>query len=157
MPTKSLAVAVVVAGVVIAGVVAGGGRATPPPSPSAQALDLSHNSMSPFCPGLTLAACPSPQATELRAELRGRFEGGETRDAIVDDLVRRYGAQVTGTPPTTGFGSTVYALPFVVALGLGVAVRLVTRSGHEANQSDATTPSRPDLATRLDDELEDME
>jgi len=157
MSTRFLAIAVVVVGVAIAAVVAGSGPATPPPSPSAQALDLSHNTMSPFCPGLTLAACPSPQAAELRAELRTRLELGETRETIVDDLVRRYGAGVTGTPPATGFGATVYALPFVVALGLGVAVRLVTRGGHDANQSDATTASRPDLATRLDDELEDMD
>ena len=40
--------------------------------------------MSPFCPGLTLADCPSPDAFTMRGDIERRLKTGESRDAIVN-------------------------------------------------------------------------
>jgi cytochrome c-type biogenesis protein CcmH/NrfF len=140
---------------IVAGLVAGRGAAV-----SAAALDLSHEVMSPFCPGLTLSACPSPSAFELRSEIRGRFEAGESREEIFADLVDRFGHEIEGTPAATGLGAVVWLAPVVVAAILGLAVRFATRGasatsgGAPARRSPA--PSAQQLA-RLDEELEQLE
>ena len=144
---------------IVAGLVAGRGAAVSA-SPSAAALDLSHEVMSPFCPGLTLSACPSPSAFELRSEIRGRFEAGESREEIFADLVDRFGHEIEGTPAATGLGAVVWLAPVVVAAILGLAVRFATRGasatsgGAPARRSPA--PSAQQLA-RLDEELEQLE
>ena len=53
-----------------------------PAEPEGWAYELSHEIMSPFCPGRSLADCPSPQAESLRAwilvqEATGRSQADE--------------------------------------------------------------------------------
>lgn len=127
-------------------------------TPADAARAVTNELMSPFCPGLTLAACPSPAAHELRIEIRSRFECGETRDAIIEDLLRRFGSQIDGMPSARGIGALVWAVPFVVAVALGLAMRLALRGDNASGGSypDAAQPA-PHVLARLEDELEDME
>jgi cytochrome c-type biogenesis protein CcmH len=130
------------------------------PTPSAATLDVSHELMSPFCPGLTLAACPSPAAYDLRGEIRSRFEAGESRDVIVADVTRRYGDAILGTPPSRGLGAMVWALPFVVAVVLAGLIRVVLRpdAGDRAAAEAPVPPmAPPHLRARLDDELAELD
>lgn len=162
MRTKSLVIVVVLVGMTIAGaVVAGSSRAIAPLSPSRQTLDLSHELMSPFCPGLTLAACPSPAALELRNEVRDRFEGGEFRESITQDLLARYGHEIQGTPPASGLGLVVWLLPALVAGGLIVAVRTVVARGAIASPTARATVADPVQQARwrdrLDEELDQLD
>jgi cytochrome c-type biogenesis protein CcmH len=161
MRTKSLVITVVLVGMTIAGIgVAGRVRSTAPASPSKQTLDLSHEIMSPFCPGLTLAACPSPAALELRNEVRDRFAAGESRESITQDLLGRYGLEIQGTPPASGLGLVVWLLPLFVAGTLVVAVRTVLARGAVAAPAVGATEADPtDHARwrdRLDEELEQL-
>jgi cytochrome c-type biogenesis protein CcmH/NrfF len=146
----------------IAGIgAAGRARSTAPASPSKQTLDLSHEIMSPFCPGLTLAACPSPAALELRTEVRDRFAAGESRESITQDLLGRYGLEIQGTPPASGLGLVVWLLPLVVAGSLVAAVRSVLGRRAAAVPTVSTTEADPAhdarWRDRLDEELEQLE
>lgn len=78
--------------------------------------------MSPFCPGLTLANCPSPYAETLRVSIRTRLEAGEPPDSIVESLVVAFGEGVRGAPPARGIGLALWVLPVaaVAAGGIGL-------------------------------------
>jgi cytochrome c-type biogenesis protein CcmH/NrfF len=110
--------------------------------------------MSPFCPGLTLADCPSPAAFELRKSLSARLARGESRDAVVGELVTQYGPQILADPSDTPIGRVVWGVPIAASLlaALGVVLR---RWGHTrlTEAAAAPAPATRDLTMRLDEEL----
>lgn len=65
-----------------------------------RALQLARELMSPFCPGRTLADCPSPNATVVKDEIRLLLASGQTEDQIRGYLSARYGDALVGTPKT---------------------------------------------------------
>lgn len=78
--------------------------------------------MSPFCPGLTLATCPSVYAETLRVSIRTRLEAGEAPDSIVESLVATFGEGIRGAPRARGMGLALWALPLVGVAGGGMAL-----------------------------------
>lgn len=72
--------------------------------------------MSPYCPGLTLEVCPSPQADSLRKVIIARVKRGDTRTMIETDLERDFGAEIRSMPKTEGFGLVGWAVPGLVVL-----------------------------------------
>jgi cytochrome c-type biogenesis protein CcmH/NrfF len=115
--------------------------------------------MSPFCPGLTLADCPSPNAFELRGEIQRRLDRGESPQAILDELVATYGTQILSDPSDTPIGAIVWGVPFALAalaaLGLALVVRRATHA-HTAEPAVAAAGA-PGLSDRLDDELSQLD
>ncbi|HEX9727096.1 MAG TPA: cytochrome c-type biogenesis protein CcmH [Gemmatimonadales bacterium] len=79
-------------------------RAAPPSSDVTEANKLLGTLMSPFCPGLTLANCPSAYAETLRVSVRGRLDAGEEPDSIVESLVAAFGEGMRGAPRAAGLG-----------------------------------------------------
>lgn len=125
----------------------------------AEAARLFREVMSPFCPGLTLADCPSPAAFTLRDDIEARLERGEPRSAILDELVRQYGTQILADPSGTPIGSVVWGVPIALsalaALGVALFVRRATRThGTEPPVSSAGSPG---LTHRLDEELAQLD
>lgn len=110
--------------------------------------------MSPFCPGLTLADCPSPNAFELRKEIRARLEAGEDWRVIQAELVQQYGVQILSDPTGTPIGNVVWGVPFgaaaLAALGLAWFVR---RAARVAAVEGPAAALDADAARRLDEEL----
>ena len=154
--TTRRAVAVCLATLLMALVGVGTARAQDPAGQEAR--HLVGGIMSPFCPGLTLAACPSPAAAELRIEIGQRFRQGEAREAILQDLVSRYGDHILGTPPASGVGLLVWIVPGTAGLLLLLAMYAAGR-----RSSAASSPVSPDdqpadsvLRQRLDEELADL-
>ncbi|MGV3709121.1 MAG: cytochrome c-type biogenesis protein [Gemmatimonas sp.] len=99
------------------------------------ARDIIANAMSPFCPGLSLAACPSPSADSLRAVIVQRAQKGDSRDAILNDLSRDYGSAIRGSPEATGFGLVGWAMPGVAfLLGAFFLVRWMRSSNRRRQQ-----------------------
>ncbi len=80
------------------------------------AREIIDGSMSPYCPGLTLAACPSPSADSLRQAIIARVNRGETREHLLADLEHSYGAAIRASPSTTGFGLVGWAVPGIAFL-----------------------------------------
>jgi cytochrome c-type biogenesis protein CcmH len=117
------------------------------------AYALSRELMSPYCPGRTLADCPSPPAAALREEIRERIEGGASQEEIRRDLENRFGSAVRGTPS----GAWGWALPgFVLAAGavaLALALMRLTRRRAGLPEDEAIPP---DLERELREELRDL-
>jgi cytochrome c-type biogenesis protein CcmH len=125
--------------------------------------DLAGELMSPYCPGRTLAACPSPQAAELIQWIVVQEAGGATKDQVVEMLIERFGEEILGAPPARGITLWAYILPalgFTLGGGLVVvALRRLVRKVPvvDASSSQKATPARlatdDDLAMRVDRDL----
>lgn len=92
--------------------------------------------MSPYCPGLTLSSCPSPQADSLRKAIAVRYNAGETPAQITESLVEHYGPSVRGAPTVEGFGLAAYLGPVVVLLvGAVLILRWLRKHQHRAGRA----------------------
>lgn len=90
---------------------------------------------SPFCPGLMLEVCPTPDASALRDTIGALAATGVTADSIVSLIVAQYGEEYRGYPQTEGRGWLAWLVPPGVLL-LGVlavvaALRRLRRTGAE--------------------------
>ena len=135
-------------------------------SDSSWGYGLSHELMSPFCPGVTLAACTSPQAAELRQWILLQEAAGTSREEVIFILEERFGDAIRSTPEAEGWGLAAWLLP-VVALAIGVvlvffSLRRLVGSGSETTpdaglrpepQKSSVSPDDEDLARRVDQEL----
>lgn len=80
--------------------------------PPAWAYSMAHDLMSPFCPGRTLAACPSPQADQLRQWILFQAAAGQSREQIEETLFARFGDVLRSSPRAEGgWGISAYAIP----------------------------------------------
>lgn len=113
--------------------------------------------MSPYCPGLLLADCRSEGARQLRAEIEQRMAAGQSADAVLADLVLRFGPEIRTMPTFEGVGLLAWVGPPCVGLaGLGLvimAIRASTRR-HAASREPAVDDEEDArLVDRLQDEL----
>ena len=118
--------------------------------------------MSPFCPGRTLADCPSSQADSLRLWIQMQEAAGRSREDVEAELVERYGDVVLGAPRAQGLGIAAYALPVLAFLagGVGLAFFLRRHTGRRAGAPGAAAagsrpapPPDPELERLVDEEL----
>ena len=73
---------------------------------------------SPFCPGLMLEVCPSPDAEALRDSIRGMAAEGQSAKQIVEGVLARHGEEWRAVPKRSGAGLFAWlALPFVLVVG----------------------------------------
>ena len=79
----------------------------------------------PVCENQSVADSPAQLAQEMRAYIQRRLAAGESRQAIVQDLVDRYGEGILLEPPRQGFTLLVWWLP-LLSLALGAAVVALT-------------------------------
>jgi cytochrome c-type biogenesis protein CcmH/NrfF len=121
------------------------------------AYELANELMSPFCPGRSIADCPSPQAQTLRMWLIVQESSGRPRAEVEAELVARYGESVLGAPRARGFGLTAYAIPAaVVAVGAGVLTWFLRRQTRTSKARGVELPSAsldPELERLLDEKL----
>lgn len=88
------------------------------PEVERQATSLFAEIMSPYCPGMTLTTCPSPQAAVMKDSIRRVLAGGETPEELMNGLERAYGPDIRSRPPARGMGLLAWIGPFAL-LGLG--------------------------------------
>jgi cytochrome c-type biogenesis protein CcmH/NrfF len=122
------------------------------------ASEIAHAVMSPYCPGLTLAACPSGEAVRLRAELADRLAAGEAPAAVTDSLVRRFGPRVRASPDPHGAALALWVAPAVLAMA--ALLGLVVSGGRPRRlEAPAAGPDAAEarFAARLDEELERLD
>jgi len=103
--------------------------------------------MSPFCQGLTLAACPSPGADSLRRDIRERLSGGETPRSVIASYAADWGEQMLGAPPVRDWGAVLWLAPGVLlvlgAIGLTLWLRTQQRKVNAAEVADAAEAQGP--------------
>lgn len=110
------------------------GQETPP-----VARAIIETMLSPFCPGLLLSSCPSPQADSLRRAIVGRAAAGESRSHIENDLIATYGDRIRAAPAADGFGLVAWVTPFVLLVLGGLLVRgWIARARRRASASPRT-------------------
>jgi cytochrome c-type biogenesis protein CcmH/NrfF len=153
----ALSLASFLAALALAGGALAAQEAAEPPS---WAYQLPHDLMSPFCPGRTLAECPSPQADQLRLWILTQAAAGASREELESALYQRFGDQIRSAPRASGWGWSAYAIPiagFLLGGGLVVfALRRIVRRGSSpaaAASPVAPPPGDPELERLLDEEL----
>lgn len=115
--------------------------------------------MSPFCPGISLADCPSPQAAELRRWILEQEKDGRSEKAVKAELFQVYGDRLRQAPKASGVGLVAYVVPAAVFLlgGALLAAFLVHQRRRAAKAREAgpgiPVPEDPELARIVDEEL----
>ena len=122
-----------------------------------EAREVIDNVLSPYCPGLLLANCPSPQADSLRKAITDRVRGGESRADIEASLLAHYGDAVRAAPVGQGLGLAAWFTPGIAVLlgGIFIALWLKRSTAAEPQPAAATTsPAAPAAAaTPADDAM----
>ena len=131
-------------------------RADTADAPAREAARLSASLMSPFCPGMTLSTCPSPDAATVRAEISDRLHRGEPSASIIADLEARFGDVLDGSPRARGTGWVAWLGPGALGLALLAALRSAAGSRAVAAAPATEPPLDPALLARLNDELDEL-
>jgi cytochrome c-type biogenesis protein CcmH len=92
-----------------------------------QSREIAKQLQCPVCNGSTVADSPSDLAGQMRAVIRQKVEAGESRDAIVQFFVDRYGDSILIEPPRRGFGLAVWLAPIVMLVVGLVILTMVLR------------------------------
>lgn len=122
-------------------------------------FQLSRELMSPYCPGRTLADCPSSQADELKLWIYEQEKQGRTRAEVEQDLLERFGEKMLGAPRAYGFGLAAYWVPAVLfVFGGWIALRFLRRQKIKNAQVAVpeATPAvalDPEIARILEEEM----
>lgn len=128
------------------------------------AQTLSHELMSPYCPGRTISSCPSPNARKLEEFILAEASAGKSKVEIEQGLVETFGREKLGSvtsPP-------VYLFVGLLALLGGVLLVVRARRWRGASGEElagvgggATTLGVSGLSAedqdRLEDALDDIE
>jgi cytochrome c-type biogenesis protein CcmH/NrfF len=103
--------------------------AAPGATPSSPEADAAIGRIrSPYCPGLMLEVCPSPQAELLRDSIRAMAAQGKPASAIVEDVIARHGEEWRAVPKRSGAGLWAWlAPPAVLLLGAGLVMARLRR------------------------------
>ncbi|MBK8003178.1 MAG: cytochrome c-type biogenesis protein CcmH [Gemmatimonadetes bacterium] len=107
------------------------------------AAELIASLQSPFCPGLTLPACPSWHADTLRRSLRRRVYAGESPAALRQEMASRYGQAILGEPSWQGFDVLGWIGPGVLLLAGIVGVVVFLRRKPPASAPVMSVPPPP--------------
>ena len=89
-----------------------------------------------------------------RVKIASMQSGGASDDAIVDDFVKERGLQALSSPPTSGFSSLAWIMPWVaVGLGLGAIYLFIRRISRQ--RATASAPEiDPEMMKRYHDHIE---
>lgn len=126
--------------------------------PEGWAYKMAAELLSPFCPGRTLAECPSPNAESLRLWIIVQEAAGRSRSDVEDELYARYGDDIRSAPRAEGFGVTAYAFPILAFVGGGGFLAWFLRRQAGGDDDDDPPPPAvgdldPELARQVDEDL----
>lgn len=124
------------------------------------ASKLFNKVMSPYCPGRTIANCPSPGAADLQVTIKDKLQDGESPDEIEEELYATFGDELRAIPRARGFNLLAWILPgLFFGIGLVILTRWLRGLGVEptpAIAGDASGLNTED-SERLKRELEELE
>lgn len=104
-----------------------------------QAWRIAQELQCPVCQGQSVAESNSQLAIQMRALIREKLAAGESRDAILQFFVERYGEPVLMAPRLGGFNAVAWIAPYA---GLAAAVAFLIWAVRRRGQSE-----RPEAAT----------
>jgi cytochrome c-type biogenesis protein CcmH len=130
------------------------------PAVEALAKKLESELVAPCCWSQTVAQHHSPEAQQIKSELRARLKQGEDPATILQAYVAEHGTRILSKPPAEGFHRLLYGLPpaflALTALALFAYGRVLARrrATRPETPTDEPAPLEPELRDRLDAELD---
>lgn len=134
------------------------------------AQDIAAEMPSPYCPGRSIASCPSSPARELEDDILTLAKEGKDREQIEAILVERFGEEKMGKAHQTGIivaltVTAVIALAAIIGLArkwlrpapLIAAAPAGTAVSTTAAQASPLANVSPDELDRLEDELDEID
>lgn len=116
---------------------------------------------SPYCPGLMLEVCPSPDAAVLRDSIDTLARSGLAADSIVELVIARYGEEWRAVPRREGAGWWAWLMPAGVLLLGSLMVAFVLsrrrRGAVPAGDSESTRPEDEEKLRRAMSDLDESE
>ena len=154
-PARSVCAALCALALFVASASAEDSPANPGDKAPSWAYDLPNDLLSPFCPGRSLADCPSPDAASLRMWILVQSAAGRTRADVEAELFERYGEMIRSAPKAEGIGAAAYWMPGAVFAGGGALVVWFLRRAAQRGAAAAspTHPLDPDVERKLDELL----
>ena len=115
--------------------------------------EVSHEILSPFCPGKTLEMCPSGGAAEVRRTIQGLVREGKDKETVKQEILAKYGDQYKVVEPPV---SDNVGLLIGLLLGLVICIIAVIAFTRRLKNPNPSTPNDTTLATGPDDEAADL-
>ncbi len=116
------------------------------------------------CGRKRIGECTCGKAAEMREEVAKLVDEGKTREQIYDYYIAKYGSQEPlASPIDKGFNRLAWLFPYVLGASGAAAVAFVAFrwSRHTlepaADTTETATAEDPELRSRLDDELRDLD
>jgi len=100
--------------------------------------EVSMEVYSPFCPGKTLAMCPSPNAAEVRRDIQDMASKGMEKEAIKDAVVEKYGEEFRLQEPPASDNVMLLVAILITLFLVVLLVRFFARKGPATPDSAAT-------------------
>jgi len=95
---------------------------------------------SPYCPGMMLETCPSPQAKLLRDSIQAMAWDGADSDSMVAWMLANHGEEYRAVPQARGSGLWAWLMPPLALLGGVIVVALVLQHFRARREEDPTLP-----------------
>ena len=129
-----------------------------PAAVETEAAKIFNSTMSPFCPGLLVANCPSPGAAQMKEDIRTQLAAGVSPESVRTWLRAEYGSQVDAVPLAKGFGLLAWIMPALALVGgAAVVVWWLRRRGRVPQRmAGASEPLDAEAQARLDRELAEL-
>ena len=89
-------------------------------SAESTANEIYYQILSPFCPGRSLADCPSTKANELKVEILTELKSGKSKSEVLDIVFQKYGDEFNSKPPLSGFAAFAWIIPIIFFLLVGI-------------------------------------
>ncbi len=105
---------------------------------------------SPFCPGMMLETCPSPQAKILRDSIQEMAWDGASADSLVNWMLSNFGEEYRAVPLARGSGLWAWLMPPLALLGGLIVVALALQHFRTLRETG------PDLTEKLSSEDESV-
>ncbi|MFB6375037.1 MAG: cytochrome c-type biogenesis protein CcmH [Bradymonadaceae bacterium] len=116
--------------------------------------ELSQEIESPFCPGKTLAMCPSGGAAKVRRDIQRKAEKGMSKEEIKEAILEEHGEEFRlREPPTKDHYPLIAAVAFALLICIGAVVYLSRRGGDD---TDDDGPEDGDLSDEDELYLEEL-
>lgn len=113
---------------------------------------------SPYCPGLMLEVCPSPDAAVLRDSIDSLARTGLEADSIVELMIARYGEEWRAVPRREGAGWWAWLMPAgVLLVGALLVAFVLSRRRHDAVPAGPSEPTRPEDEEKLRQAMSDLD
>jgi cytochrome c-type biogenesis protein CcmH len=81
----------------------------------------------PSCEDLSVAVSNATTAIAVRHEIAADVRSGQSDNQILTSLEDSYGTSILLSPPTSGLGTLLWAVPLLVGLALVVALVRIAR------------------------------